>query len=515
MIRFFQQRLGARDGEEGFTVIEMVVALTIVAMSFLSLAFVLEGGLKALNAARQRSVFVQVATCAMESMRAIDQSLWAQPNDPLGVWTGDPNFTSAYPSGQFEGRDAVTTTATDAPKAAQVVTSPSVTGTVNSPPCVTEAARYPYTIRRWVTWSDPTNATYAPGASPHTFKRLTVQVDWTEVSRPRNFRMVSTMYPGNLGILPINNNPPTAVLSVTPISASVGAPISFNGAGSTDPDGDAITHFWTFDDGNSVSGTASVTHSYSAPGSYNASLRVDDGHSDARGGLDPIQIKQQVIQVGCALNQAPNAVVTTAPSPATGQAPFSVNLFGSASSDPDVPGCPDSLSYLWDFGDGTPTSTSVDVVHQYAAVGTYTARLTVTDLGGLSHSATATVTVTNPICTITAGHFRNPPTNSLRNDIELRGNGLPKNLTIEFEATSDVNCSTLRARLPVTGGDFFVSLSQVSETGGVRTWRGTGIFTIETFNNGIQTGARIDDIGTAPQGASFSFSFCAHKGPSC
>ena len=42
-------------------------------------------------------------------------------------------------------------------------------------------------------------------------------------------------------------------------------------------------------------------------------------------------------------------------------------------------------SYQWDFGDGQhATTTTPSTTHVYAAVGTYTARLTVTDTAGTS-----------------------------------------------------------------------------------------------------------------------------------
>ncbi len=64
-----------------------------------------------------------------------------------------------------------------------------------------------------------------------------------------------------------------------------------------------------------------------------------------------------------------------------------VQFWGSASIDPD--GGPSSLTYLWDFGDGT-SSTVPDPVHVYTSVRAYVATLTVSD--GFD-SAAATVTI--------------------------------------------------------------------------------------------------------------------------
>jgi glucose/arabinose dehydrogenase/PKD repeat protein len=80
-------------------------------------------------------------------------------------------------------------------------------------------------------------------------------------------------------------------------------------------------------------------------------------------------------------NRFPTAVLTA--SPTSGEPPLTVNFDGTGSSDPD-PGT--TLSYRWSFGDGTPTvdTATPTVSHTYAAAGTYTAMLTVTDQQGAS-----------------------------------------------------------------------------------------------------------------------------------
>jgi PKD repeat protein len=54
-------------------------------------------------------------------------------------------------------------------------------------------------------------------------------------------------------------------------------------------------------------------------------------------------------------------------------------------------------SRAWNFGDGT-TSTATNPTRTYAAAGTYTVTLTVTDAGGLSNTKSAPVTVSNATC---------------------------------------------------------------------------------------------------------------------
>ncbi|MGB5888735.1 MAG: PKD domain-containing protein, partial [Thermoanaerobaculia bacterium] len=85
-------------------------------------------------------------------------------------------------------------------------------------------------------------------------------------------------------------------------------------------------------------------------------------------------------------NQAPVASISAVP--VVGNAPLNVNFNGSASSDPNG----DSLSFAWNFGDGTQASGSA-VSHTYPSPGTYTASLTVSDTHGASDTDAVTITV--------------------------------------------------------------------------------------------------------------------------
>lgn len=85
-------------------------------------------------------------------------------------------------------------------------------------------------------------------------------------------------------------------------------------------------------------------------------------------------------------NQSPVARITAAPT--AGVAPLAVSFNGTTSSDADGT----IASHAWTFGDGA-TGSGATVSHTYAAVGTYTARLTVTDNQGATGSATVAITV--------------------------------------------------------------------------------------------------------------------------
>src|SRR5690606_1659937 len=86
---------------------------------------------------------------------------------------------------------------------------------------------------------------------------------------------------------------------------------------------------------------------------------------------------------------APVAVITTTPDPATGFAPLSVTFSGTDST----PGSGSITSYAWDLGAG-PATGAATLSHTFDAPGDYTVTLTVTDSAGGEAQASVPVTVT-------------------------------------------------------------------------------------------------------------------------
>ena len=96
---------------------------------------------------------------------------------------------------------------------------------------------------------------------------------------------------------------------------------------------------------------------------------------------------------------APAASATASrPSPST---PYTIAFSSLGSSDPNG----SALTYLWDFGDGS-TSTTANPTHTYSGTGvkTFTVKLTVTNSQGLTGVSTINVVVGGrlPVATITA-----------------------------------------------------------------------------------------------------------------
>ncbi len=186
---------------------------------------------------------------------------------------------------------------------------------------------------------------------------------------------------------PNGGDTPTASFTATPETGVAPLEVQFNAAASSDPNGDAITYSWDFGNGT-TSTLVNPKVTFTGVDSYVVSLTVSDGTNTSSPTTKTI-----VVSDG---NIAPVADFTATPE--TGIAPVTVSFDASASSDENG----DTLSYSWDFGDGT-TGTGVIASHEYATVGEYTVKLTVSD-GSKTGTKSSTINVTDgsPVAAFTS-----------------------------------------------------------------------------------------------------------------
>jgi PKD repeat protein/glucose/arabinose dehydrogenase len=131
------------------------------------------------------------------------------------------------------------------------------------------------------------------------------------------------------------NQAPRAVATANPQSGPAPLTVSFNGSGSSDPDGNPITYAWDldgdfqFDDSTAVS----PTYTYTAAGSYPASLKVTDS-----GGLT--STASVPITVGSTgTNTKPDATITSPTADQTWRVGTRFDFAGAA-TDPQDGGLP-------------------------------------------------------------------------------------------------------------------------------------------------------------------------------
>jgi len=162
-------------------------------------------------------------------------------------------------------------------------------------------------------------------------------------------------------------------------TVDVDTTVTFDGSGSSD-DGSIVTYAWDFGDGSSPGGSVAPTHIYSSAGTYTVTLTVTDNEEVTDSDTTVITV------IDGSANQDP---VADAGSNQTVDLGDTVTFDGTGSSDPEG----SSLSYAWDFGDGSSPGSGVAPTHDYLSAGTYTVTLTVTDNEEATDSDTTVITV--------------------------------------------------------------------------------------------------------------------------
>jgi PKD repeat protein len=162
---------------------------------------------------------------------------------------------------------------------------------------------------------------------------------------------------------------------------------AFDGTTSSDVGGTIASYSWNFGDGSPLGTGATPTHVYASANTYTVTLTVTDSTTSTS---------------AISHNVAP----TAAPPPSTPLAAFTANCTllscafdGSTSTDT---GGATISTYTWNFGDGSPTVTSVNPTHVYASANTYNVSLTVLDTLADSNTTNANVSPTSGTVTLYA-----------------------------------------------------------------------------------------------------------------
>lgn len=127
---------------------------------------------------------------------------------------------------------------------------------------------------------------------------------------------------------------------------------------------DVLTYNWSYGDGQANGTSANASHTYANQGNFTVNLTCSDGD----GGFASASLTQHV------LNAAP--AVTSALSGANpSDEGASVQFTGSCLD----AGTLDTISYLWNFSDGSPNATGALVSHTFANQGNFTISLRCSD----------------------------------------------------------------------------------------------------------------------------------------
>ncbi len=164
---------------------------------------------------------------------------------------------------------------------------------------------------------------------------------------------------------------PVASFTANPLSGNAPLTVQF-----TDRSQNAISRSWDFNnDGNPDSNEVSPVYTYTASGTYRASLSVSNANGTHSTYREIIVQEAPIEEVLPVANFNAN--------PTSGYVPLSVQFTDSSQN---------AAAWNWNFGDGT-TSSEHNPTHTYSAEGTYTVNLLVRNANGTSQQA-ATTTIT-------------------------------------------------------------------------------------------------------------------------
>jgi len=150
--------------------------------------------------------------------------------------------------------------------------------------------------------------------------------------------------------------------------------ISFEGSLSR---GRSITYFWEFGDGE-FSVLPTPSHTYISPGAHQVNLTVTDDYDNTSSSYIIVVVN----------NVLPTALMNSDTISIIEDEEIFFDAFGSGDTSSD------SISYLWDFGDGDQSHKD-SVAHSYTEKGDYKVTLTVIDSYGSESSTFLYVTVSN------------------------------------------------------------------------------------------------------------------------
>jgi gliding motility-associated-like protein len=198
---------------------------------------------------------------------------------------------------------------------------------------------------------------------------------------------------------------PTASFTANITTACVPATIQFTDKSTSPPGGGTITSWsWNFGDGG-TSNSQSPSHQYTAAGFYTVSLLITSST-----GCQSYASIGRYIRIINGIDA--NFVYSQ---PTTCQGPFTISFQDQSSG-------PGTLSYLWNFGSGSPSSSTLsNPTVIYASPGTYPVQLSVQSDLGCNGTITKNIVVAGKTTDFTA-----PASICLGQSVKFQNNSSPQ-----------------------------------------------------------------------------------------
>src|SRR5262245_8295078 len=277
-------------GDEGFTLVEAMVSITILVGGSFTIAQAMLFGLGSTGLSRQRLASRAALDQQMEQARALNyDNLVLSDSSPLphSTNTSNPDYWVNQNNQTYD------------PDGSGSLSPEAIVRVAGASPAL-EHYQNPYTnggttyeVYRYVTWYDSPqdgtgtsdaadgNHNSVSDANGHDAKRVTVVVVWTNnVTGQKSSLSESSIFSDGQ----INYTAPTQDAAPTvscPLTSVSGMTATFT-ANASDSDGTIASVSWNFGDGNTGTGAGPIDHTYSTAGTYNVVTSVvDNGGSSA------------------------------------------------------------------------------------------------------------------------------------------------------------------------------------------------------------------------------------------
>ncbi len=229
------------------------------------------------------------------------------------------------------------------------------------------------------------------------------------------------------------NNPPVVDLVAVPMAGLEGVNVSFtcNVVGGNEP----LAYVLDFGDGTSTT-DSSAWHAYPLEGDYNASCQVIDDDGDIGEDWEWINVSNNPPVVNLVVNDT------------VGLEPLSVNYTCN------VGGGNEPFSYVMDFGDGSPVSSSPEGTHDYPLPGIYDMECTVTDVDGDVDSDSVSIEVIDnpPVVDLVATPSVGPEGINVSFDCLVTGGNEPFSYVLDFgDGSASVSTDSASHVYPLEG----------------------------------------------------------------
>ncbi|AXY77553.1 PKD domain-containing protein [Paraflavitalea soli] len=202
--------------------------------------------------------------------------------------------------------------------------------------------------------------------------------------------------------------PPVSNFTLTPTDACASDAINFTDLSTVTLPAVVDEWLWDFGDGE-TSDVQNPAHTYADSGYFSVTLTAYNNKCPTVSAAQVVHIKPPIAQfiydVAC-----PNGLLVNF----TNQSKVNAAVYGP-------------VTYTWDFGDGGTSTLQTPPPHTYAAVGTYTVKLTVTSTapGGCSHTISQDIQLVGEVADFTVSN----PTPCKNELLQVVAKGIAANIT--------------------------------------------------------------------------------------